>query len=200
MPILKLRFGMKNLRLSKWIKKLSKCPQKTDTSSLEDHRCSQRISDESKYLFDFVASSVWNARKQMTMWLSELHDNKNKYVDLFYAIRNCHGCGWIKSDKIKSCRRHWATSTTQQAATKRLKLATDKLIDQSSPKNLLPQLTVGYHDFNWLLFLWFHIWSIVYSSITIPQIVSNRFKMLKLYIFTASRHSEACRWHRGHLW
>ena len=72
-------------------------PERIDISNLENYRCFQCISNESKNLFDFVTSSVWNARKQMVEWLLPFYDNKNEYVDLFYAITNCHG--WIKSDK-----------------------------------------------------------------------------------------------------
>jgi len=71
-------------------------PEKVDISLLEDYTCFQRICDESKYLFDLVTAGVWNARKQMVEWLLPLYDNKNEYVDLFYAITNCHG--WIKSE------------------------------------------------------------------------------------------------------
>jgi len=74
-------------------------PEKVDVSLLEDYTCFQRICDESKYLFDLVTAGVWNARKQMAEWLLPLYDNKNEYVDLFYAITNCHG--WIKSDAKK---------------------------------------------------------------------------------------------------
>lgn len=72
-------------------------PEKIDISNLEDYRCFQRISNESKNLFDFVTSSVWNVRKQMAEWLLPLYENKNEYIDLFYAITHCQG--WIKSDK-----------------------------------------------------------------------------------------------------
>jgi transposase len=72
-------------------------PERVDVSELEDYRCFKRICEESKNLFDFVTSSVWNVRKQMAQWLLPLYENKNEYVDLFYAITNCHG--WIKSDK-----------------------------------------------------------------------------------------------------
>lgn len=74
-------------------------PEKVDVSLLEDYTCFQRICDESKYLFDFVTASVWNARKQMVEWLLPLYENKNEYIDLFYAITNCHG--WIRSDPKK---------------------------------------------------------------------------------------------------
>lgn len=71
-------------------------PERVDVSMLEDYASFGRICDESKYLFDFVTASVWNARKQMVEWLLPLYGNQNEYVDLFYAISNCHG--WIKSD------------------------------------------------------------------------------------------------------
>ncbi len=74
-------------------------PEKVDVSLLEDYTCFQRICDESKYLFDLVTAGVWNARKQMVEWLLPLYENKNEYIDLFYAITNCHG--WIKSDAKK---------------------------------------------------------------------------------------------------
>ena len=72
-------------------------PEKIDITDLENYRCFQRISNESKNIFDFVTSSVWNARKQMVEWLLPFYDNKNEYIDLFYAITYCQG--WIKSDK-----------------------------------------------------------------------------------------------------
>jgi hypothetical protein len=82
------------------LKQTSKAlPERIDISSLEDYNCFQKICDESKNLFDFVTSSVWNARKQMTEWLLPFYENKNETVDLFYAITNCHG--WIKSDAQK---------------------------------------------------------------------------------------------------
>ena len=79
--------------------KAKQLPEKVDISWLEDYTCFQRICDESKYLFDLVTASVWNARKQMVEWLLPLYENKNEYVDLFYAITNCHG--WIRSDNKK---------------------------------------------------------------------------------------------------
>ena len=72
-------------------------PERIDISRLEDYRCFERISNESKNLFDFVTSSVWNARKQMVEWLLPFYENKNEYVDLFYAITHCQG--WVKSEK-----------------------------------------------------------------------------------------------------
>ena len=72
-------------------------PERIDISNLEDYRCFQYISNESKNLFDFVTSSVWNSRKQLVEWLLPFYENKNEYIDLLYAITYCHG--WIKSDK-----------------------------------------------------------------------------------------------------
>lgn len=76
---------------------IKQTPEKIDICSLEDYSCFKRICNESKNLFDFATSSVWNARKQMVEWLLPYYENKNEYVDLFYAIANCQG--WIKSDK-----------------------------------------------------------------------------------------------------
>jgi len=42
------------------------------------------------------ATPLWNARKEMTDWLLNYYPNENEYVDLFYAITQCHG--WIKSE------------------------------------------------------------------------------------------------------
>ncbi len=78
-------------------RQIKQTPEKIDISSLEDYRCFKRICNESKNLFDFVTSSVWNARKQMVEWLLPYYENKNEYVDLFYAITNCQG--WVKSEK-----------------------------------------------------------------------------------------------------
>ena len=78
-------------------RQIKQTPEKIDISSLEDYRCFKRICNESKNLFDFVTSSVWNARKQMVEWLLPFYENKNEYVDLFYAITNCQG--WVKSEK-----------------------------------------------------------------------------------------------------
>lgn len=74
-------------------------PERIDITQLEDYRCFQRICKEGKNLFDFVTSSVWNVRKQMVEWLLPFYENKNEYIDLFYAITSCHG--WIKSEKQK---------------------------------------------------------------------------------------------------
>ena len=79
--------------------KVKQLPERVEISWLEDYTCFQRISNESKYLFDLVTASVWNARKQMVEWLLPIYENKNEYVDLFYAITNCHG--WVRSDSKK---------------------------------------------------------------------------------------------------
>jgi len=76
-----------------------KLPEKVDVSTLEDYRCFKKIDNEGKNLFDFVTASVWNARKDMTDWLFSHYPNEDEYVDLFYAITQCHG--WIKSEADK---------------------------------------------------------------------------------------------------
>jgi hypothetical protein len=76
-------------------KEKKELPEKVDASTLEDYRSFKEIDNEGKNLFDFVTSSVWNARKQMVSWLSEFYNCENEVVDLFYAITNCHG--WVKS-------------------------------------------------------------------------------------------------------
>jgi hypothetical protein len=75
----------------------SELPEKVDVSTLENYKSFKRIDNEGKYLFDFVTTSVWNARKQMVEWLRTFFNQDNEVVDLFYAITNCHG--WIKSTK-----------------------------------------------------------------------------------------------------
>lgn len=72
-------------------------PDRIDVSTLEDYEDFDVISNESKNLFDFINASVWNARKEMTDSLLKYFDNKNEYIDLFYAITQCHG--WIKVDR-----------------------------------------------------------------------------------------------------
>ena len=78
---------------------IKQTPERIDITSLEDYSCFKRICNESKNLFDFATSSVWNARKQMVEWLLPFYENKNEYIDLFYAITNCQG--WVKSEKHK---------------------------------------------------------------------------------------------------
>jgi hypothetical protein len=78
-------------------RQIKQTPEKIDITSLEDYSCFKRICNESKYLFDFATSCVWNARKQMVEWLLPFYENKNEYVDLFYAITNCQG--WVKSEQ-----------------------------------------------------------------------------------------------------
>lgn len=77
----------------------SKLADKVDVSTLENYRSFKRIDNEGKYLFDFVTSSVWNARKQMVDWLRPYFSQENELVDLFYTITNCHG--WIKNTKTE---------------------------------------------------------------------------------------------------
>lgn len=60
---------------------------------LENYKSFKTIDNEGKYLFDFVTSSVWNARKWMVNILLPYY-KENEIVDLFYAISECHG--WVK--------------------------------------------------------------------------------------------------------
>jgi len=76
-------------------KEKQELPEKIDVSKLTDYRSFKQIDNEGKYLFDFVTTAVWNARKQMTEWLRECYEFENDLVDLFYAITDCHG--WIQS-------------------------------------------------------------------------------------------------------
>jgi len=71
-------------------------PEKVDISTLEDYRSFKKIDNEGKNLFDFVTASIWNVRKEMTDWLLCHYPSENEYVDLFYAITQCHG--WVKSE------------------------------------------------------------------------------------------------------
>ena len=70
-------------------------PDRIDVSTLEDYRSYKKIDNEGKYLFDFVTTAVWNARKQMIDWLGDYYESDNDRVDLFYAISHCQG--WIRS-------------------------------------------------------------------------------------------------------
>ena len=69
-------------------------PERIDISKLEDYRSFKKLDNEGKRLFDFVTTSVWNARKYLVESLRIFFDEENNLVDLFYAITNCHG--WIK--------------------------------------------------------------------------------------------------------
>lgn len=71
-------------------------PDRVDVSTLADYRSFKKIDNEGKNLFDFVTSSVWNARKWMLNQLLPWFDNDfDEVVDLFYTITECQG--WIKS-------------------------------------------------------------------------------------------------------
>jgi len=80
---------------TKLLDKKKQLPERVDVSNLENYKSFKKIDNEGKNLFDFVTASVWNARKDMTDWLLSHYPNENEYVDLFYAITQCHG--WIKS-------------------------------------------------------------------------------------------------------
>jgi hypothetical protein len=71
-------------------------PERVDVAGLVDYRSFKAIDNEGKNLFDFVTTSVWNARRHLLDWLGESYAKDNDRVDLLYAIFNCHG--WIRSD------------------------------------------------------------------------------------------------------
>jgi hypothetical protein len=70
-------------------------PERIDVSTLENYRSFKQIDNEGKYLFDFVATAVWNTRKQIVDWLRDYYKSENDLVDLFYAITKSHG--WVRS-------------------------------------------------------------------------------------------------------
>ena len=72
-------------------------PDRVDTSTLTDYKSFKKIDNEGKNLFDFVTSSVWNARKWMVNQLLPYFNNTDEVVDLFYTITECHG--WVKTTK-----------------------------------------------------------------------------------------------------
>ncbi len=72
-------------------------PERVDVSTLTNYRSFKRIDNEGKNLFDFVTSSVWNARKWMVNQLLPYFEDTDEVVDLFYAMTECHG--WIKVTK-----------------------------------------------------------------------------------------------------
>ena len=72
-------------------------PERVDVTGLSDYRSFKAIDNEGKNLFDFVTSSVWNARRQLLDWLADSYAKDSDRVDLLYAIFNCHG--WVRSDE-----------------------------------------------------------------------------------------------------
>ncbi len=76
---------------------IKRLPGRIDVSNLTNYRSFKKIDTEGKNLFDFVTSSVWNARKWMVNQLHPHFKDPNEVVDLFYAITECHG--WIKVTK-----------------------------------------------------------------------------------------------------
>ena len=94
----RLESGISRLEaeLTKLLNEKKQLPEKVDISTLEDYNSFKKIDNEGKSLFDFVTASLWNVRKGMTDWVLCHYPNENEYVDLFYAITQCHG--WIKSE------------------------------------------------------------------------------------------------------
>ena len=95
-PRLEAEISRLEAKYKKLLNEKKQLPEKVDVSTLEDYKSFKKIDNEGKNLFDFVTASIWNARKDMTDWLLCHYPNENEYVDLFYAITQCHG--WIKSE------------------------------------------------------------------------------------------------------
>lgn len=82
-------------KLTTLIVEKKELPERVNVSSLQNYKSIKHVDNEGKYLFDFVTSSVWNARKLMVNWLQSFYSQEKEVVDLFYAIANCHG--WIRN-------------------------------------------------------------------------------------------------------
>jgi len=95
-PRLEVEISRLEAKYKKLLNEKKLLPEKVDVSTLENYKSFKKIDNEGKNLFDFVTASIWNARKDMTDWLLCHYPNENEYVDLFYAITQCHG--WIKSE------------------------------------------------------------------------------------------------------
>lgn len=96
---LKAEIATEESKLEQALEIKKNLPDRVDVSGLEDYQSFKRIDNEGKKLFDFVTSSMWNARKQMVDWLSPYFEYENEIVDLFYAITNCHG--WVRSNRTE---------------------------------------------------------------------------------------------------
>lgn len=94
---IKVQIREKDEKLKKSLDKKKSLPDRINLTDLSDYKSFKRIDNEGKNLFDFVTSSVWNARKQMVELLQPIFNCKNEVVDLFYAIADCHGK--VKSTK-----------------------------------------------------------------------------------------------------
>lgn len=94
------KIAQKEAEMQNIQKEISETPDRIDCSQHDAYKNFKHINTESKNLYDFVVTSVWNARKQMVEWLRPMYENKNEYVDLFYAITNCHGWIQSKSDQV----------------------------------------------------------------------------------------------------
>ena len=94
---MKKEIAEKEVLLGDTREKARKEPGRVKTSDIEDYREYKQIDNEGKKLFDFITSSVWNARKDMVDLLRPVWNQENEVVDLFYAITECQG--WIRSNK-----------------------------------------------------------------------------------------------------
>lgn len=94
---LKRRISETEIQLEDMREKARKEPDRVTTSDLEDYREYKQVDNEGKRLFDFITTSVWNARKDMVDLLRPDWNQEDEIVDLFYAITECQG--WIRSNK-----------------------------------------------------------------------------------------------------
>jgi hypothetical protein len=128
-------------RCKQLFEKKKDLPEKIDVSSLEDYRSFEKIDNEGKNIFDFVTTSVWNSRKELTDWLLCHYPNKNECVALFHAITACKG--WVKSESERVIvrlepLRHASHRHTQEQLCKKLNTLNAQL-----PSGKLLQIEVG---------------------------------------------------------
>ena len=94
---IQVQLNSKETELHALKKTCSKAPERVDVTTLEDYTEFNKIDNEGKNLFDFVTTSIWNARKILVSQIKDGWTKEHDAVDLFYAIIDCHG--WIKSAK-----------------------------------------------------------------------------------------------------
>lgn len=71
-------------------------PERVEVGGLTNYRAFKAVDNAGKNLFDFVTTSVWNARRQLIDWLEDDYAKDSDRVDLLYAILHCHG--WVRSE------------------------------------------------------------------------------------------------------
>jgi len=82
--ILKEAIETKELELKSMQKEICNLPERVDISTMEDYRSFNKLDNEGKRLFDFVTTSVWNARKYLVDNLTDLSNyNINQNLILY---------------------------------------------------------------------------------------------------------------------